>query len=90
MSYQLHPEVKWSEVLGDHSLLDKRTGEYFNLNVTGAIIFTSLLTSKDDYEAIAKVAEGLHASIHAINVFFVSFRDELLDRKILLVKSDDQ
>ena len=84
MSYQLHPEVKWSEVLGDHSLLDKRTGEYFDLNTTGAIIFTSLLTSKSDNEAIAKVAKALHTSMNSVEASFLSFREVLLGRKILI------
>lgn len=87
MSYQLHPDVKWSEVLGDHSLLDKRTGKYFDLNITGGIVFTSLLTSKSDQEAMAKVAKALNTEeMDAVESMFLSFRDELLDREILIQK----
>ncbi|MCH5583674.1 hypothetical protein MK805_01640 [Shimazuella sp. AN120528] len=84
MSYQLHPEVKWSEVQGDHSLLDKRTGEYFGLNRTGGIVFTSLLTSKSDPEALDLVAKALHAPMEAVESMFHSFRDELLEKEILI------
>ncbi|WP_028776447.1 hypothetical protein [Shimazuella kribbensis] len=90
MSYQLNPEVKWSKVLGDHSLLDKRTGQYFTFNHTGAMIFTSLLSSKTDYEEMERTAKALQITIDKLENSFVSFRDQLIEQEIFMPISSNR
>jgi hypothetical protein len=55
MSYALRADVSTAETDGGVTLLDERSGEYFNLNPSGALVLHALLADASRDEVVDRL-----------------------------------
>ncbi|SHF34493.1 hypothetical protein SAMN05444392_11638 [Seinonella peptonophila] len=70
--------------MGDITILDRRSGEYFSFNRTGGVIFLCLLTSSSEDQAMSKASKVLAVELNELKISFQEFRNQLLTEEILI------
>lgn len=55
MNYELRTDVSTAETESGVTLLDERSGEYFSLNPTGALVLQTLLAGDTARDAVARL-----------------------------------